>query len=1347
MASRQHIYWVVTLGTDATCLVDRSSDLTDVDALCDVVAAAVEGSRATATLEPSSQPAPRSGDSDATIATVVDFLVAEYGRAGLPPLFSRNDAVACLEGGDQRAWDRTLAFLYGCCHEERPSPLRLLNLEDSASAAAAAAAPTRLEESGSSGLGGEVQQLVVPATEASIAAATTTMTVTSAESSASPQSTHALDLVGVSPASAQRQLLQKKRRARAAQRKATAEAEARRAEAQLEAEEAQRVATAADREDRVRRAQARARARVRARAASKTAPWVPPQSWNASTLTTSVHDAADAGSGKDGSGSGGGSSTSRAEAWEVPLALRDAGKDAAAASRRPMGEARAAPCEGLYVGAGMWDPTFHRNQRSLSKLGLTDGSPAAARTRAAAAARRTREAWTEPPQTRQERRERGGGRRQQQQQQPAMSSRQLMRAAQRERAAAAAAQRERARTQRRKTPGRKTPRVSYPVTPARGAAIVDGAESETRKRLAFTVVKNGQRTANLSLSDKQSALVKWIDEQGVPLSDALPVHRVGQDQQRRICTPTTVVNALRDGVVLCELAAAVAEMDAPTPVPRPRDDGDSLQNLNAAFAMLQVLPHMPQRHTWAHAAVRSGKIDTVWALLGDIRLAWARSLQEEQKPKKSNSRRAATARKARDDYSQRSSGGRTPATVKSRGNVVNAARARRRAAAAEPSDEERLAVAAKEDEKRRQRANVEADNLENSLGLPNVSRSQRHVAREWLEGMGLRVAEQQPLRRPAPEGRAPSALPRIDAADGDSVCNGVLICTVVAILEAPVGSSSADGARYAPPNRRPRSWVEAQENVAHALFALRSSNARWTARGRIAHATIKTGFRIPSALIAPARVLAITSGANASAAAWALLVMLMQRGEAVGIRTKRLQTSSSTGHNLPAPTVTTMASQRGRGGARPASQPVTPAQSRRRRRNGEPSPVGASGEDIEQHLVAWLRACGALRASGEGTAAPDDIEALRTSNAAMDEGRLLCDLAEIVVGTPLRGVHHHRVTNKLARANFLKALSHLGKHRKVDVQVLGLSDDSIARLLAPTASPPSAVDAARRLAHVKGAVTSPKRVRLWRAAWIDLLGACYYANEGRTVSAMLTGAGPSPRSVIEDAAADDQQQQHGQHPMAATSAAAPGAATSAMQAAVALAVASATMEASMEALQKKTQPEVEVLRTPSRDLLPQARARGRTPARDRAEAVPPAFSLMSSAPERAGAIDPSKLRVRRIAKWMAALGVPLELPDRHESDVAEDFCDGVLLCELVDKLLHVRGGIVGLVKQPKSGAQGKHNIQIALELLRTKKVRTSLSLSLSEIDCETYVCTHPCSPPSSSPYFSTRAAYAPGLLV
>ena len=144
------------------------------------------------------------------------------------------------------------------------------------------------------------------------------------------------------------------------------------------------------------------------------------------------------------------------------------------------------------------------------------------------------------------------------------------------------------------------------------------------------------------------------------------------------------------------------------------------------------------------------------------------------------------------------------------------------------------------------------------------------------------------------------------------------------------------------------------------------------------------------------------------------------------------------------------------------------------------------------------------------------------------------------------------------------------------------------------------------------------------------------------------------------------------------------------------------------------------------------------------------------------------LRVRRIAKWMAALEVPLELPTRGEGDIAEDFCDGVLLCELVEKLfrvrprlyhalpflslpflslpflsrrccaashargpevssppsprappaltsllfcsLQVRGGITGVVKKPKSGAQCKHNICLALELLRTKKVRARLLL-------------------------------------
>ena len=69
-------------------------------------------------------------------------------------------------------------------------------------------------------------------------------------------------------------------------------------------------------------------------------------------------------------------------------------------------------------------------------------------------------------------------------------------------------------------------------------------------------------------------------------------------------------------------------------------------------------------------------------------------------------------------------------------------------------------------------------------------------------------------------GTPASAAPRIDRAELDTICNGVLICTVVAVLEAPVGSSGASGARYAAPNTRPKSWDEARENVAYALFAL-----------------------------------------------------------------------------------------------------------------------------------------------------------------------------------------------------------------------------------------------------------------------------------------------------------------------------------------------------------------------------------------------------------------------------------------------------------------------------------------------------------------------------------------------
>ena len=57
-------------------------------------------------------------------------------------------------------------------------------------------------------------------------------------------------------------------------------------------------------------------------------------------------------------------------------------------------------------------------------------------------------------------------------------------------------------------------------------------------------------------------------KQGVPLTSSLPTHAVGGSARRRIVTATTVANALRDGVLLCELAAAVCDVADATPVPK-----------------------------------------------------------------------------------------------------------------------------------------------------------------------------------------------------------------------------------------------------------------------------------------------------------------------------------------------------------------------------------------------------------------------------------------------------------------------------------------------------------------------------------------------------------------------------------------------------------------------------------------------------------------------------------------------------------------------------------------------------------------------------------------------------------
>ena len=723
---REHIYWIVSLGTDATVLVDTASDLADVDALCDVVAAAVECSRASerALGLPMSRRAPPRAVPGVSVASVVEFLVAEFGRAGLPPLFSRADAVGCLEAGDQRAWERLVAFLYGCVHGVQHTSGRSAQRGEGGGG-----------NNSSDASAGTSEQLALVASGADpdpeLLALAEGGPVMGLELVPSPSS-------ALRAARQQQQLEEEARlqhqRQRKAQRKAAARAKEERAELEREDAEAERVAAAEAREERAQRARARARARIRARAASATAPWVPQRGWNASTLVVGADGDAAAGAG--------------GEAWEVDVAARGAVTDGAAvpaASRRPLSTARTAPLEGLYVGNGMWDPTFHRDRRRLSKLGLAargagDGGVAHA------AARRGREAWREPA-------EQALGRAAQREQRRAQGEEKSTR--QQQRAEREAAPRAAAEARARAKRGGGARRAATPARP-RPAAIMDADQSETRKRLAFSVVKSSRRTANSHLSDRQSAIVHWIDEQGVPLTSSLPTHAVGGSARRRIATATTVANALRDGVLLCELASAVCGVADATPVPKPQDDAASMANLNWAFERLRSLPHMDSRHIWAQAAVRGGKIDVVWALLNDVRLAWARGLQAEQAHAKAKAapRRAATARKAQP---------RTPSRGKARRRTAATALQKQRREETNDAATRAELEAAKVTAAEQRRHEQKAREVELSLGLPNVADSQRAATREWLEGMGLRVLESVPRRHPTTRvGTSASAAPRID---------------------------------------------------------------------------------------------------------------------------------------------------------------------------------------------------------------------------------------------------------------------------------------------------------------------------------------------------------------------------------------------------------------------------------------------------------------------------------------------------------------------------------------------------------------------------------------------------------
>lgn len=71
-----------------------------------------------------------------------------------------------------------------------------------------------------------------------------------------------------------------------------------------------------------------------------------------------------------------------------------------------------------------------------------------------------------------------------------------------------------------------------------------------------------------------------------------------------------------------------------------------------------------------------------------------------------------------------------------------------------------------------------------------------------------------------------------------------------------------------------------------------------------------------------------------------------------------------------------------------------------------------------------------------------------------------------------------------------------------------------------------------------------------------------------------------------------------------------------------------------------------------------------------------------------------------LAQWLADLGLPLQQPWSLRSTFIAELADGCVLCRLVQKLEHVRGGLAGVEWEPKTGAARLQNIRRALELLR-----------------------------------------------
>ena len=90
-------------------------------------------------------------------------------------------------------------------------------------------------------------------------------------------------------------------------------------------------------------------------------------------------------------------------------------------------------------------------------------------------------------------------------------------------------------------------------------------------------------------------------------------------------------------------------------------------------------------------------------------------------------------------------------------------------------------------------------------------------------------------------------------------------------------------------------------------------------------------------------------------------------------------------------------------------------------------------------------------------------------------------------------------------------------------------------------------------------------------------------------------------------------------------------------------------------------------------------------------------------------------KARAVVRWLQSLGISIRDPSALLRELSPEFCDGVVLCRVVEAVEHIRGSLSGFVPNPKNGAQCLNNIRSALRVLRKKK-EMSVDLLWSEED-------------------------------